>query len=423
MDNLTQFRTAAMPVLPPAARRLRMELLRLLLLTETAPEGNLEAINRYYGYHLTEGAYNILLVRVVDRERLERAPADIWMQVETAVREALSPWFWELETLVAQGQLVCFVNITSPPEAPETDAFKAAINGLFSGLQAREDLAGYFISMGEGTPVPAIEQLGQAMFSARNAIEYGVVYGLDKKYDSNFQTDSLIQGAELLSRSDLRAISDCIHGLCYDRCAVLAEELFSRRSEEIRRQPVLAYMLSVRIIKVASAALEEWMPLERGDYEHLQVMEKRVSEARTLAQLQELSAQALGFLCRCYDAYLNRGVPRSVWQAQSYMRENFTREDLTLGDIAAHVGLSPQYFSVLFKRERGLSVVEYLTDLRLERAKELLSESRESVAAIAAAVGYRDSRYFSRVFQKTVGVYPREYRKHTAHAARPQPEG
>ena len=58
----------------------------------------------------------------------------------------------------------------------------------------------------------------------------------------------------------------------------------------------------------------------------------------------------------------------------------------------------------------GLSFVEYLTQKRMTRAKQLLRQSRKRTGEIAAEVGYRDPRYFSFVFKKTQGCTPREYR-------------
>ena len=91
------------------------------------------------------------------------------------------------------------------------------------------------------------------------------------------------------------------------------------------------------------------------------------------------------------------------------MWEHYARR-LTLGEIAAHVHLNPQSFSVLFKRETGQSVVDHLTHLRLEQAKCLLKDTSLPINQVAGQVGYEDPDYFSRLFHKVNGMSPRQYR-------------
>jgi len=101
---------------------------------------------------------------------------------------------------------------------------------------------------------------------------------------------------------------------------------------------------------------------------------------------------------------------KPVRQARQYINEHYG-EKIVLEDIADIVGLNPVYFSVLFKKETGINFSAYLVNVRLEKAKEMLCSTNETIAAVGESVGYRDSRYFSQIFTKTVGVKPVLYRK------------
>ncbi len=94
----------------------------------------------------------------------------------------------------------------------------------------------------------------------------------------------------------------------------------------------------------------------------------------------------------------------------AYIREHY-REDLTLQDLADRFFLSREYISRRFKREFGENVFDYLANVRLERAKRLLRDSDMTVVRIADLVGYQDEKYFSRVFKKTTGCSPNEFRR------------
>ena len=98
-----------------------------------------------------------------------------------------------------------------------------------------------------------------------------------------------------------------------------------------------------------------------------------------------------------------------VSKAKSYIDENFSRE-LTLDDVSRSVNISPYYFSKLFKEESGENFIEYLTKVRITRAKELLRNPALSIKEICIMSGYSDPTYISRIIKKQEGVTPSEYR-------------
>ncbi len=98
----------------------------------------------------------------------------------------------------------------------------------------------------------------------------------------------------------------------------------------------------------------------------------------------------------------------SVRLAILYIEDHYM-EQITLEEIAGYVGVTPQHFSKIFKREMGINYIEWLTNYRIDMAKELLMERKNAIKEICYQVGYTDPNYFSRIFKKTVGVSPKEY--------------
>lgn len=97
-------------------------------------------------------------------------------------------------------------------------------------------------------------------------------------------------------------------------------------------------------------------------------------------------------------------------KAKDYITENYDKDGISLNTVAASVNLSPSHFSTIFSQEVGETFIEYLTRVRMERAKELLRCSSLKSTEIAYAVGYKDSHYFSYLFKKTQGCTPKEFR-------------
>ncbi|MDL2294767.1 helix-turn-helix transcriptional regulator, partial [Ruminococcaceae bacterium OttesenSCG-928-D13] len=96
-------------------------------------------------------------------------------------------------------------------------------------------------------------------------------------------------------------------------------------------------------------------------------------------------------------------------QIEQFMASRFN-QSLTVADIAAHFSYSATYVNRLFKRQYGVTPIQYQIGLRIDKAKALLREfPKANIKDIAAAVGYDDARYFSRVFRLSVGLSPSEY--------------
>lgn len=96
--------------------------------------------------------------------------------------------------------------------------------------------------------------------------------------------------------------------------------------------------------------------------------------------------------------------------AKSFIQSHFS-EDLSLEQIAREVYLSPNYFSSLFTQASGVTVFEYLQQVRLEEAMRLLRESEHSILGIARRVGIHSASYFSRLFKRHTGLSARDYRQ------------
>ena len=107
---------------------------------------------------------------------------------------------------------------------------------------------------------------------------------------------------------------------------------------------------------------------------------------------------------------------RVVAKARLFIDRNFNR-DLTLEEVSREVHVSPYYFSKLFKEQTGDNFINYLTQKRVDTAKQLLADGRLNIKAICNEIGYNDPNYFSRLFKRFEGVTPTEYREQLLQTA------
>lgn len=98
-----------------------------------------------------------------------------------------------------------------------------------------------------------------------------------------------------------------------------------------------------------------------------------------------------------------------VEKVKAFIHNNYAGE-ITVGELADKYAINPDYLSSVFKQETGKNIIRYLTELRIEKACQLLRDSQAKVSDISYSTGYNDRQYFNRVFKKITGMTPAEYR-------------
>ena len=98
-------------------------------------------------------------------------------------------------------------------------------------------------------------------------------------------------------------------------------------------------------------------------------------------------------------------------KAKDFVEKNYMEPEISLNSVAEYIGLSPTYFSTVFKQEAGMNFIDYLTKTRIDEAKRLLRSTDKRISDIAMEVGYRDQHYFSSAFKKYQGDTPKSYRE------------
>ena len=112
-----------------------------------------------------------------------------------------------------------------------------------------------------------------------------------------------------------------------------------------------------------------------------------------------------------------------IHQARNYIDSHFDNSSLSLPEVASHANFSASHFCTVFSQETGQSFKEYLTEIRIQRAQELLRTTALKSFEIADQIGYGDPHYFSYVFRKHTGVSPTAFRSQTrSNVTRTEPQ-
>lgn len=98
-------------------------------------------------------------------------------------------------------------------------------------------------------------------------------------------------------------------------------------------------------------------------------------------------------------------------KAKEFINKNYADSSISLNTVAKHSGFSPNHFSTIFSQQTGETFIEYLTKVRVEKAKGILENKKLKLSEVAFAIGYNDPHYFSYIFKKSTGMTPRDFEK------------
>lgn len=138
----------------------------------------------------------------------------------------------------------------------------------------------------------------------------------------------------------------------------------------------------------------------------LKLIEKSDSEEELNSLLEDVAVRIAGKV----NNFNNRSIKLILRKAIDYIQEHYS-EQVTLNEVAENIYVSTFYISRMFKRELGISFVDYLNDVRIEKAKELLKDVKYKTYEVAEMVGIPDPHYFSKIFKKYSGMTPSEYKE------------
>ena len=173
-------------------------------------------------------------------------------------------------------------------------------------------------------------------------------------------------------------------------------------------------LMNMRLKVLEFVLWSEHIAYEKGGM--IYQLNSRAEYLPQVMQMAEPAAMKTWFLEKVKEAcrnVLNKREEKTgsiIETAKNYINNNY-HKDISLDDVSREVNISPYYFSKLFKETTGENFIEYLTNLRMDKAKELLQTTECSMKEICVKTGYSDPNYFSRSFKKNVGVTPTEYKE------------
>ena len=181
-------------------------------------------------------------------------------------------------------------------------------------------------------------------------------------------------------------------------------------SEENLKSVLMRQYIIMDAYIVMMSFCEKFEGIEGEMQAQSEELKNSMKTIQTLEEIKNYIRMLLKKIIGVRDTISGRRYSDIIEIAKDQIRKTYMSDEISLNTIAADVGMSPSYFSSIFSKEMGKTFVEYLTEIRMDRAKELLMCSSMKTSEIGYEVGYKDPHYFSYIFKKTQNCTPKEFR-------------
>lgn len=225
------------------------------------------------------------------------------------------------------------------------------------------------------------------------------------------------QDSYLMSQNTIRELRSALVNYEYPNVCHLLKECFA----DMKRQKVQFDGVVRTIDTIFHELINSGIISEQGIKKILdgyRDMEKILTNLTDYAEIAEWCENFCILLFTLHETENMQGKRQGalIGQTCRYIKDNFQNSDLSQGAIASALNVSPPYLSSKFKKEMGISIVQYLTMERLEASKEYLIHTDMRIREISEKVGFHDEYYFSRIFKKYYGLSPQQIKGQTEYS-------
>ncbi len=252
-------------------------------------------------------------------------------------------------------------------------------------------------------------EIGTSFVESRLAMDMKHIMGTSRVYSIDDTIPSMMQNVNLLGE-----LNEEFNNQVKLELPAKAKETLEQMSEAITENKSIPLSeIKLLGLKYSTSLYYQIKKWKKGKKESLSitVLFDHILQLESLQELMDTLHGLVDEWADSMDKEKNLNHNSLVDNAMAYMKENFHDLTLTQQKVADKVFVSAPYLSNLFKHEKGLNFGDYLLELRITKAMELLRDQDAKVYKVAESVGYSNPQYFSVCFKKYTGHTPGEYRK------------
>ena len=389
---------------------------------EALVSGSMDMMESYrrsekLGLDIVAEAYNVLIFTMNCEEDFS-GQREGYSEWEAESLELLEEFFSEnTSAMLFRCNILSYgVLIKGQKETIEENT-RSCVSEIQRILDRKEQKRQWFVAAGE--PVERLSQIQKSYYSASRAFSQRYLYDENILYYDEMASMEKKNVTEddstYLQKVDVNALNPVIlqkflsNGLLEETENFVKDYFYAIGQEPLESLVFRNYVtLNVRF-SVMSFLKEigcDTRTLEQEDTEDV-LSESSKSLENAIAYAEKIISQAIALRDQ-NSGNKNRSILKT---AVDFIDSHYMEEDMSLNKAANAANVSANHFSALFSQNMGQTFIEYLTNLRMNKAKEYLRCTSMRSSEIAGEIGYKDAHYFSYLFKKTQGMTPSDYRK------------
>lgn len=350
--------------------------------------------------------YNIVLVKIWSTRHDAGEYSGSVVKVEEKIDEIAQKYNAIVFDLNIEGKALLF-------KADSEEELEKAMNNAL--LEMKEVFSGYKHIRyygGVGQSTERLTDMPESFNWASRAFAHmylssdsDFLYGSEEKLEN--VKDNVILSEVDPKHIDRRLVREFLRRGDESETEFFMEEFFGGMGKNAMKSTMLRQYIAMDMYFCVADFAESELKLSRSDIDSvIPTAELLADEKTTCEYLIDIVNKAIA-LRKKTAAGSYRDV---VNQVIEYIEQHYSEDELSLNQLAAVVNFSPNHLSAVFRQETGQPFIKYLTDFRMEKAKELLLSTSKKSNEVGLMVGYKDPHYFSFLFKKTQGVTTTQYR-------------
>ncbi|MHB1484175.1 MAG: response regulator [Saccharofermentanales bacterium] len=303
------------------------------------------------------------------------------------------------------GRIVILFSLSNfSNEADSRSVIFEIINAIQKSIEAFISAS---VTISVGTTVDSFSELYFSYSEALLALDCKYTLGKGKIYniyDLDFHDSGFVYPFEDTDRF-LVHVKSCQYSILQSDLAKIGNNLKSCKAS-----PTNIKIVFIQIVTELLKILVETITVSEADWTDGLSIYSNINKLQTIEDIADLILPFSVKVSKCLSEAMVNSTKSLVSKSIDFIDSNFSREDLSLETVSAHVSVSSGYLSALFKKEAGFNFTDYLTKVRMDKAMELLRTTDLKTYQVAYNTGFSNPHYFSISFKKHTGKTPSEFR-------------
>lgn len=367
----------------------------------------IEKINKEYHFKFRRGCFQVFIVKIdCEYENFYESIKILKEKLIQILQEHIKSECFDMEIYFKNSRAYCVLNY-------ETDNQKTIRKKLRSSLDEILVQKSLFytieFTIGLGIAVEDIKQLTDSLKTAEWAVGQRLIEGTGKLLEGGLMQDfssnrdvliadftkNMETSLEVLDKNGIVAAIDLLREQVLGKSNISGQEIF-----RLIMDVCSTYLILLRNYQFNTDNTERFH----------EIFSLRADLCSSAWELFVYLSKAIGESVGTIIEDKKQADIKPIRTVKQYIQQNYMKP-ITLKEISSLAGFNDSYFSSLFKKESGKNFSEYLSEVRMNKAKDLLKETNLCIADICQTVGYNDLKYFTKNFKKFTGLKPNEYRK------------